>query len=193
VAEERLPPTDLGSRSLPLAPAPQDGYLYRIHRRKQYPRHFDTGLGYRFNDPRECYGVCYLAYHPAGAFAETLLRHRSDDLVPWEDIEMRSLATFQLQRQLRLVPLYGQHLSRLHANVTATTGRYRISQVWSRALYEHSTNPDGIAYRAAHDDDEIAVALFDRAADALGPVDTVPLTRLSTLLVTLFERYQLDG
>src|SRR5699024_5501623 len=104
-----------------------------------------TGLGYRFNDPSERYGVCYLAYRPAGAFAETLLRHRRDDLVPWEDIDMRCIATFQLQRQLSLVPLYGRHLSRLRANVTATTGRYSLSQAWSQAFHEHSTSPDGIA------------------------------------------------
>ena len=193
MAEERLPPIDLDSRSLPFAPAPQDRRLYRIHHRRREPEHFGTGLGYRFNDPCEHYGVCYLAYRPAGAFAETLLRQRSDDLVPWEDIEMRSLATFKLQRQLHLVPLYGQHLSRLHANVTAATGRYHISQAWSRSVHDHTTRPDGIAYRAAHDNDEMAVALFDRSADALGSVDTVPLTRLPTLLTKLFERYRLDG
>ncbi|MDN5849100.1 MAG: RES family NAD+ phosphorylase [Nitrococcus sp.] len=193
MVEERLPPADLVLRSLPSAPAPPDGCLYRIHYTKQDPRYFGTGIGYRFNDPCESYGVCYLAYRQAGAFAETLLRHRLNDLVPWEDIEMRSLATFQLRRPLRLVPLYGRHLSGLRANATATTGRYHLSQAWSRALHDHTERPDGIAYRAAHDDDEIAVALFDRANNALGHSVTTPLNRLPRLLMELFERYRLDG
>lgn len=191
MVDERMPPAELASITLPSAPAPADDCLYRVHVTMRDPRYYGAGFGCRFNDPNESYGVCYLAYRPAGAFAETFLRQRTDDFVPWEDIEARSLATFPLCRSLRLVPLYGRHLSRLHANATATTGRYRISQAWSQALYSHSDRPDGIAYRAAHDNDQIAVALFDRADGALGHPATTPLPRQPKLLADLFERYQL--
>jgi hypothetical protein len=133
--------------------------------------------------------VCYLAFEPEAVFVETLLRARDDDTVALEAIEARALATVPIVRSLRLVALFGRHLSALHANATAAHGRYVVSQAWSRALYDHPDAPDGIAYRPAHDDALTAVALFARARDALGTPRSRVLIREYVLLDRLAERY----
>ena len=41
-----------------------------------------------------------------------------------------------------------------------------IAQRWSRALWEHPQQPDGIIYRSRHDPSKVCAALFDRCASA---------------------------
>jgi hypothetical protein len=161
--------------------------LARLHLREHTALWFGTGLGERFNDPQELYGVCYLAFEPEAAFVETLLRARNDDVVALAAIEARAIASVPIARSLRLVAPFGRHLSALHA--TAAHGRYVVSQAWSRALHDHPDAPDGIAYRPAHDDALTAVALFERARGALGPPRSRPLIREYPLLDRLAERY----
>ena len=45
---------------------------------------------------------------------------------------------------------------------------YDIPQTWSKAIAEHPTRPDGIAYHARHDDNELCYAIFDRARGCIG-------------------------
>ena len=45
---------------------------------------------------------------------------------------------------------------------------YDIPQSWSKAIAEHPTRPDGIAYHARHDDNELCYAIFDRASGCIG-------------------------
>jgi len=58
---------------------------------------------------------------------------------------------------------------------------------WARP--EH---PDGVTYRARHDDGEMSVALFDRAADAIEVVESVPLDDDPPWLASLAIRYGVE-
>jgi hypothetical protein len=111
--------------------------------------------------------VCYLAEQPHVAFAETLLRKPGETLIEEADLASRSLARVRVNRDLRLVGFHGPGLARMGATASVATGPYAVSRAWSLSLHGHPANPDGIRYRARHDDDGFAIALFDRAADAL--------------------------
>src|SRR5208282_6349447 len=71
---------------------------------------------------------------------------------------------------LRLVRLYGPGMARIGATAeVAHSGLpYDIPQSWSKAIAEHPTRPDGIAYHARHDDNELCYAIFDRASGCIG-------------------------
>ena len=62
----------------------------------------------------------------------------------------------------------GRRLARLGATAAVCSEPYGVCRAWSLALHAHPECPDGIRYRARHDDDGFAVALFTRGADALG-------------------------
>ena len=72
----------------------------------------------------------------------------------------------RVTRALRLVKFAGAGLARLGATAEVTHGGlpYDAPQAWSKAIHGLPSAPDGIAYRARHDDDAFCYALFDRAA-----------------------------
>ena len=67
---------------------------------------------------------------------------------------------------------------------------YPACQFTSRALWEHSDQPDGILYRSRHDDSALRVAL-DRVNDALPIVQDCSLAEDSKQLAKLLRRYGL--
>lgn len=73
----------------------------------------------------------------------------------------------------------------------ASGSDYPGSQLWSRALWNHSDKPDGLLYRSRHDDSGLSVALYDRAKDALAVVDNHTLTEDPKQLSKLLRRYAL--
>jgi hypothetical protein len=54
-------------------------------------------------------------------------------------------------------------------------GPYAATWEWSAAFHAHPDAPDGIRYRARHDDSGFSVALFDRARDRVEPTSPVDL------------------
>jgi hypothetical protein len=105
---------------------------------------------------------------------------------------MRSVATVEVQRDLQLVALRGSKLARLGVTAEVATGSdYTLSQLWSRALWEHNDAPDGILYRPRHDDSAFCVAIYDRAKDALGVVQEHSLVEDPQKLAKLLRRYAL--
>ena len=46
-------------------------------------------------------------------------------------------------------------------------GNYGLSQRWAHRLYHHPDQPGGLWYGCRHDPSTAAVAVFDRAQDAL--------------------------
>ncbi|MBV9109875.1 MAG: RES family NAD+ phosphorylase [Gemmatimonadetes bacterium] len=60
---------------------------------------------------------------------------------------------------------------------------YAECQALALAVWEHADGVDGIEYRSRWDDSRLCIALFDRAADAVGapgpahPLDTPALVR----------------
>jgi len=71
---------------------------------------------------------------------------------------------------VRVVRSHGAGLARLGTTAELTSGSQDAARVWSRALWSHPSAPDGVEYRCRHDDDELAVALYDRARASLEEV-----------------------
>jgi hypothetical protein len=117
----------------------------------------------RWDDPDGEFGVLYLGRSLVGALAETLLRTPSDRDVLWSRAEQKRQAAFRVSAPLSLAKLHGEGLAWF--GVTAAQiaeSDYAVPQDLSRRI--HAIVPlDGIQYRSRFDNDELCVALFDRA------------------------------
>ena len=47
------------------------------------------------------------------------------------------------------------------------SGNYEISQRWSRALWVHPQQPDGILYLSRHNPSLVCAAIYDRAPSSI--------------------------
>ena len=100
--------------------------------------------------------------------------------------------TVEVRRELRLAPIHGKSLARLGVTAEQASGSdYERSQLWSRALWEHSDRPDGVLYRSRHDDSALCVAVFDRAKDSLAIVRDDSLAEVPRQLARLLRTYGL--
>ena len=183
-------------RSLPLRRIRAGTRWMRIHARARKALWFGPARGqppiHRFDDTAGRFRVCYLGTTLEVCFAETFLRNPPVRILALDDLAGRSVATVEVCRALRLVPLHGSSLARLGVTAELATGSdYVLSQLWSRALWKHSDQPDGILYRSRHDDSALCVALFDRAKDALAIVRECSLAEDSQQLARLLRRYGL--
>ena len=183
-------------KRLPLSRVPAGTRWLRIHVRGSNALWFGPAAGslpvHRFDDPSSRFKVCYLGTTIDVCFAETFLRNPPVRILALGDLADRSIATIEVRRALRLVPLHGPRLARLGTTAEVASGRdYALSQAWSRALWEHADAPDGLAYRSRHDDSALCVALFDRAKDRLAIVAGNPLTGDPAMLSKLLKRYDL--
>lgn len=192
-----LPPADLATRPLPLHTVVAGAVLYRIHRTKRGALHFgssaDPAARQRWDAPDASYGVCYLAEDDHISFAETLLRDLNLDTMQHDDVDARSLALVLARTPLRLVEMNGKHLRRVGADASVVQASYEVTWEWSAALHAHPDEPDGIRYRARHDDSGLSVALFDRALHRVDVVRTTPLNdpTMAQHLGRWLDRYQL--
>jgi hypothetical protein len=136
--------------------------------------------------------VCYFGTTLEVCFAETFLRNPPVRILALDDLAERSIATVKLRRDLRLVPIHGPSLARLGVTAELATGNdYATSQLWSRALWEHHDQPDGILYRSRHDDSALCVALYDRAKNDVVMVRDRSLADDPQQLAKLLRRYDL--
>jgi hypothetical protein len=168
----------------------------RIHAHPRNALWFGPARGrrpiHRFDDPAGRFRVCYLGTTLEVCFAETFLRNPPVRILALDDLAGRSLATVQVRRDLRLVPIHGASLARLGVTAElASGGDYAGSQLWSRALWEHGDQPDGILYRSRHDDSALCAAVFDRAKDGLAIVRVHSLAEHPQQLARLLRRYGL--
>lgn len=178
------PPQDLSRRTLATGEISAGSILCRIHRTAAGVLYFgprtDPRQRGRWDAPDDGYGVCYLAQQGHTAFSETLLRELDrGELSESGDLAPRSLARIQVNRTLRLARMHGPGLRQMKATAAVVQGSYDVTWAWSHALHEHPDRVDGIGYRARHDDDDLAVALFERARDAVAVLDSTPLLGLS--------------
>jgi RES domain len=168
----------------------------RIHAQARNSLWFGPARGqpriHRFDDTAGRFRVGYFGTTLEVCFAETFLRNPPVRILALDDIAGRSVATVEVRRDLRLVPVHGSSLARLGVTAeVATGGDCALSQLSSRVLWEHSDQPDGILYRSRHDDSALCVALFDRAKDALAVVGDCSLAEDSKQLARLLRRYGL--
>lgn len=135
--------------------------------------------------------MCYLGLSREGAFAESFLRRPGVRLVSRATFDARRLSAVEAARALRLAALAGPGLAALGATAAVSHGPHAVARRWARALWAHPDRPDGIAYRCRHDDDALAVALFDRAADALLVRGTGPVRADRGWFGRTLDRYRL--
>ncbi len=175
-----LPPATLSARALTLSQVEAGTILYRIHRSHLAPLYFgrasEPERRQRWDSPDASYGVCYLALEASIAFAETLLRDLAIDVVQEAELKIRSLARFRVVEPLRLVSMHGRGLRKHGADASVVQGPYEVTWAWSAVFHAHPDAPDGILYRARHDDSGLAVALFERARDRIEHVDSIGLS-----------------
>lgn len=173
------PPANVAQRTLPIDNVEAGTILYRIHRSSHDPLHFgrrdDPDRRQRWDAPDASYGVCYMAQEGYIAFAETLLRDLRLDAVQEAELAIRSLARIHVRAPLQLVAMHGRSLRPLGADASVVHGPYHMTCAWSAALHTHPDAPDGIRYRARHDDSGFAIALFERARDRVEHLDSVRL------------------
>jgi hypothetical protein len=168
----------------------------RIHLNTRQALWFGPGPGHqpihRFDDPAGQFGVCYLGTTLEVCFAETFLREPPVRILAIGDLAMRSVATLEVRHDLRLAPLEGPRLARLGLTAEVASGTdYSLSQLWSRALWEHDDAPDGVLYRPRHDDSAFCIAIYSRARDALEVVQEHSLVEDPRKLARLLRRYGL--
>lgn len=171
------PPGDLDRRHLRLRTLRAGTRLHRFHtrekaRRSLDPVYFDRSLGGRLNAPDGTYGVLYVALSASGAFAETFLRAPGRTLLDPDLLTAKAYAELTLTRDLLAVELHGPGAAAIGATAELTHGPppYDLPQAWSKALHAHPCAADALTYRARHNDDEICLAMFDRAASAVSVV-----------------------
>jgi hypothetical protein len=166
----------------------------RIHARARNALWFGPGAGllpiHRFDDPDSRFHVCYLAAAMEICFAETFLRNPPVRILSLDDLASRSIATIEVRRELRLVPVHGPGLARLGVTAELASGAdYSVSQSWSAALWRHPDKPDGILYRSRHDDSALCVAVYHRAKHNLAVVRDKSLAEDAPQLARLLKRY----
>ncbi|TVR66852.1 MAG: RES domain-containing protein [Gemmatimonadales bacterium] len=171
--------------------------LFRIHRSDLPALHFgsttEVNRRQRWYAPDGSYGVCFLAQDAHVAFAETLLRDLSLDVVQEAEIAARSLALINVTRPIQLAALHGSALRAHGADASVVHGPYEVTWDWSRAVHEHPSEVDGICYRARHDDSGLSVALFERASCKVEVLQSTNLLDgiLSREVAEWLERYGL--
>ena len=188
MAKRRSSLAYLADIDLPVEVIAKGTVLQRIHRTALDPIHFGRGPTFRFDSPDKSYGVLYAARSDRLAFAETLLRGK-ESLVAQSEIEIRSLCALTLLDDLALVRLHGPGLRIMRTDASATSGSYKNSGRWSAALHEHRDGPDGILYRGTRDNDELAVALFERASAKVEKGTSVPLLDDPSRLGAILDHY----
>lgn len=164
------PPEDLHKRPLPLSS--YHDLAYRVYwLDDQDPKHFGKEKKWRFDDPLGKYGVMYAATTALGACAETLLPqpeavtavHGGSVPVSGAAIAAHGLAVVAFTKPLQYFDLSGEHLAAIGADASIATGPWRISQLWSRSLFTHPTQPDALLYRSRRDPSQISFATHERA------------------------------
>jgi hypothetical protein len=88
-------------------------------------------------------------------------------VVSEKDLLARSLSTFSTT-SLKCVDLTGAGLRKLSCDNRISTDKpYQTVGLWSRALYIHPQQPDGIIYRSRHNPRFRCLALFDQCDSKL--------------------------
>jgi hypothetical protein len=184
----KLPNPDL-SRLKTLAPAlhvlPTHTRLFRIYfQGGLYPTRWNTFRAYgptnnRFDHHEEpprpqSRRVLYTALSAATCYAEVFQATRVIDLEKGKPY----LAAFRLSRPLHLLDLTGPWVTQAGASMAISTGSHRQARRWSKAFYETYTLIDGLWYGSSMHGNRSAVALYERAQNAISAPPEVdrPLT-----------------
>jgi hypothetical protein len=145
---------------------------FRGHKSRNAPLYFNATSG-RWADPRSEFGVLYLGETDYCSFIEAFSQQpeRLTGLglfVSESVLRGGCLCPISVTNTLRLVDLTtGRGLQSIGADNRICDGAHDVSQRWSRAFWEHPSQPDGIYYRSRNAPELYSIALFDRARSAL--------------------------
>jgi hypothetical protein len=167
------PPPDLVQRNLPIN-SYAAGTLFRNHKLRHGPVHFNRGSG-RFAPPDgRAFGVLYLGEDEYAAFIEGFSQGVGSSplglFISQSLLRQNCLCEVRATRPLRLVDLTsGSALKQLSANADSRIGdgSHAVSQRWAAALWAHPDQPDGLMYLSRNAPDHRSIALFDRVADVV--------------------------
>ena len=113
-------------------------------------------------------GILYAAFTLSCCVVEVF------DALDFIDPRGWQFSRLTLTRDLTLLDVRGKAAMRLGTVAAISKGSHAMAQVWSRYLYEKFDTIDGLLYNAAHND-ERAIALYERAQDAVELTREVPL------------------
>lgn len=108
-------------------------------------------------------GVLYVATESPTCFAEYFQGTRTIDCAR----DLVTLTGFRIGRPLRVLNLWDAWATRLGASGALSSGRHDITRAWARTLYEAFPDADGLRYESVMHPEHAALALFERAGDAL--------------------------
>ena len=125
---------------------------------------------WRYDDPEGEFGVLYVASDFEGAFVEGCVHDdglgEATPMLSESYLRGRCLSKIGFTGSLRLVDLTGPGVARIRADARLCSGDYEIAQRWSRALWEHPQQPDGILYLSRHNPSLVCAAIYDRASSS---------------------------
>lgn len=151
----------------------------RITRYPDTEPFFGKTGGNRFDDPLRGFGVCYAGDDFLVAFAESILHDAVAVSGGFRVAELELLTRHVVgfdSSVLALADLTGIQLKRLGGtNDISSELPYDMPQRWSRAVYEHPSNVDGLRYVSRHLNTGFAFALFDRSRVWMRRGMSVPL------------------
>jgi hypothetical protein len=196
------PPAWLDDVELPIV-EPSASLLFQCHTRKRGPLNFNPTPRGRFNAPHGEYGTTYLSTSPAGAFVETFVQDAprstsGQTLVTQARLDAYCLCRMDYGREaatrpLRLVDLTGSGVVLIGATgelcALADIARLGLVQRWALRLYQHRDSPDGIYYRASHDQSRFSIARFDRARGVLTADCSTNILTDATQLAQILRHY----
>ncbi len=161
---------------LPVASIAAGKVLHRVHGAGVQARWYGRkDASWRWDDPARGFGVLYLGKTLIGPFAETLLRSPHERDVLWDRVQQKRHATFTTTRSLKLAKLHGEGLAWFETTTAAiaadvgpagAAGAYAAPQAIA-SLVHRDTELDGVQYRSRFDNDELCIALFERADPAI--------------------------
>jgi hypothetical protein len=105
------------------------------------------------------------------------------------DLAVRSVSIGHLTRRVRLAQLHGPGLARIGVSAETVHGPHPVCRQLALEIWNDPKQVDGIAYRSRFDNDELCIALFDRASDAVVIDSTEGLLDDAHRLGTLLDRY----
>ena len=157
------PPSNISSRSVSIFEL--DSILYRTHDVGRAPIFFGRARIHRFDSPDASYGVLYTGRDAFCAFVETLASAAGTSVVTTAALKRRALSELKPARPLRLVDLtVSGALVRIGADARLFSGSHEIAQLWSRALHDHPSHPDGLLFPSRLDPARQGIAIFEDRA-----------------------------
>jgi RES domain len=187
------PPPDIHSRKIAIFEF--NDRMFRTHAIDRSPIYLGKSGQHRFDSPDGSYGVLYAGRDEYCAFIETFARAAGSTTITTTELKNRCLSELKAARTLRLVDLtQSGTLVRIGADARLFSGDHAISQVWSKAFYDHPFKIDGLLYPSRLDPAKQALALFEGRAPKpieLGRQTWFAGGSMRQLLAEIVEHYAL--